>query len=96
MISQDGQQGLARELARMNLPANIYTAVVLEGGPAQPAALPAPARRCPCAIRNPRLCRGDLQSWWPIGCRLPMRAFEDYRMGGATLSAKALDCIRGC
>ena len=25
MISQDGQQGLARELARMNLPANIYT-----------------------------------------------------------------------
>lgn len=25
MISTDGQQGLARELARMNLPANIYT-----------------------------------------------------------------------
>ena len=25
MLSQDGQQGLARELARMNLPANIYT-----------------------------------------------------------------------
>ncbi len=25
MISQDGQLGLARELARMNLPANIYT-----------------------------------------------------------------------
>ena len=25
MISDDGQQGLARELARMNLPANIYT-----------------------------------------------------------------------
>lgn len=25
MISQDGQQGLARELARMNLPMNIYT-----------------------------------------------------------------------
>jgi thymidylate synthase (FAD) len=25
MMSQDGQQGLARELARMNLPANIYT-----------------------------------------------------------------------
>jgi thymidylate synthase (FAD) len=25
MISQDGQQGLARELARMNLPTNIYT-----------------------------------------------------------------------
>jgi len=25
MISQDGQAGLARELARMNLPANIYT-----------------------------------------------------------------------
>ena len=24
-MSQDGQQGLARELARMNLPANIYT-----------------------------------------------------------------------
>ena len=25
MLSQDGQQGLARELARMNLPTNIYT-----------------------------------------------------------------------
>ncbi|MEY3959586.1 MAG: hypothetical protein RIR14_239, partial [Pseudomonadota bacterium] len=25
MLSQDGQQGLARELARMNLPMNIYT-----------------------------------------------------------------------
>ena len=25
MISQKGQKGLARELARMNLPANIYT-----------------------------------------------------------------------
>ncbi len=25
MLSQDGQQGLARELARMHLPANIYT-----------------------------------------------------------------------
>ncbi|MGD1926487.1 MAG: FAD-dependent thymidylate synthase [Paracoccaceae bacterium] len=25
MLSQDGQQGLARELARMNLPANVYT-----------------------------------------------------------------------
>lgn len=25
MVSQDGQQGLARELARMNLPTNIYT-----------------------------------------------------------------------
>ena len=25
MLSQEGQQGLARELARMNLPANIYT-----------------------------------------------------------------------
>lgn len=45
MLSQDGQRGLARELARMNLPMNIYTQWVLKNRPAQPLSFPAPARR---------------------------------------------------
>jgi len=54
MISQDGQQGLARELARMNLPANIYT------------------HRCTCPVRNPYLCRRDVQNRGRLGAlRLP-------------------------
>ncbi len=36
-------------------------AVVLEGGPAQPVPLPAPAGGRPCAVRNPGLCRGDVR-----------------------------------
>jgi thymidylate synthase (FAD) len=36
--------------------------VVLEGRSAQPVPFLAPAGRCPCAIRNSRLCGRDLQS----------------------------------
>jgi thymidylate synthase (FAD) len=93
MISQEGQQGLARELARMNLPANIYTQwywkVDLHN-----------------LFHFLRL-RADAHAQWEIRvyaetiCKLvkdwvPLAygAFEDYRLGGVTLSARAMDCLR--
>ena len=44
-------------------------AMVLEGRSQQPSAFPVVARRCPCAIRNPRLCRRDLQRSSSAGAR---------------------------
>src|SRR6056297_1029491 len=67
--------------------------MVLEGRSAQPAAFPAPAGGCPRAIRNPGLCRRDLRHRRRLGARRH-KAFADYRMGGATLSSTALDCVR--
>lgn len=93
MISDDGQKGVARELARMNLPANIYTQwywkVDLHN-----------------LLHFLRL-RGDSHAQYEIrsyadAIRLVVAdwvpfayaAFEDYRLGGAALSATALDCVR--
>ena len=93
MLSQEGQQGLARELARMNLPANVYTQWYWK-----------------CDLHNLfhflRL-RADAHAQYEIRvyaeamCRIvadwvpaAYAAFEDYRLGGATLSAKGLECIR--
>jgi thymidylate synthase (FAD) len=93
MLSQDDQQGLARELARMNLPANVYTQWYWK-----------------CDLHNLfhflRL-RADSHAQYEIRvyaeaiCRIvadwvpaAYAAFEDYRMGGATLSARGVECIR--
>jgi thymidylate synthase (FAD) len=93
MLSQDGQQGLARELARMNLPMNIYTQWYWKTD-----------------LHNLfhflRL-RADTHAQYEIrvyaeaiaACTkdwVPMAyaAFEDYRMGGATLSAKAIAVLK--
>ncbi len=93
MISDDGKQGLARELARMNLPANIYTQwywkVDLHN-----------------LFHFLRL-RADMHAQYEIRVYadaiakvvadwVPAAygAFEDYRMGGENLSAQALDCVR--
>ena len=67
--------------------------VVLEDRPAQPAALPAAARRRARPVRDPRLRRGDAgdgRRWVPI----TYEAFVDHRLGGAQLSAKALAVVR--
>ncbi|GKY90217.1 FAD-dependent thymidylate synthase [Sinisalibacter aestuarii] len=93
MISQDGQQGLARELARMNLPANIYTQwywkvdlhnlfhfLRLRADPHAQYEIRVYAEAIAAVVSD----------WVPFA----YRAFEDYRMGGATLSATALDCVR--
>ncbi|MHA6346898.1 FAD-dependent thymidylate synthase [Roseivivax sp. CAU 1761] len=93
MISTEGQQGLARELARMNLPANVYTQwywktdlhnllhfLRLRADSHAQYEIRVYAEAIAEMVRD----------WVPAA----FRAFEDYRMGGATLSATALSCIR--
>ncbi|PRY94646.1 thymidylate synthase (FAD) [Hasllibacter halocynthiae] len=93
MLSTDGQQGLARELARMNLPASVYTQwywkVDLHN-----------------LLHFLRL-RADAHAQWEIRayadaiCRmvadwvpLTWAAFEDYRLGGVQLSAAGVTCLK--
>ena len=93
MISQDGQSGLARELARMNLPANIYTQWYWKvdlHNLFHFLRLRADAHaQYEIRVYAEEICK-LVADWVPFA----YRAFEDYRMGGATLSATALDCIR--
>ncbi len=93
MIGHEGQQGLARELARMNLPANIYTQLYWK---VDLHNLFHFLRRRADAhaqyeirVYAEEICR-LVADWVPAA----YGAFEDYRMGGATLSGKALDCVR--
>ena len=93
MLSQDGQQGLARELARMNLPANIYTQwywkvdlhnlfhfLRLRADPHAQYEIRVYAEAIAACVRD----------WVPLA----YAAFEDYRMGGTTLSAKAIAVLK--
>ena len=93
MISQDGQQGLARELARMNLPANIYTQWYWKvdlHNLLHFLRLRADAHaQYEIRVYAEEMCK-IVADWVPAA----YRAFEDYRMGGATLSSGALDCVR--
>ena len=93
MLSQDGQQGLARELARMNLPANIYTQwywkvdlhnlfhfLRLRADPHAQYEIRVYAEAIASCVKD----------WVPLA----YAAFEDYRMGGVTLSAKAISVLK--
>ncbi len=98
MLSQarpDGtpQQGLARELARMNLPASIYTQwywkvdlhnlfhfLRLRADPHAQYEIRVYAETIAACVAD----------WVPLA----WAAFQDYRLGGATLSGKALACLR--
>ena len=93
MLSQDGQQGLARELARMNLRDNIYTQwywkvdlhnlfhfLRLRADPHAQYEIRVYAEAIAKVVAD----------WVPLA----YAAFEDYRMGGVTLSSKAVDCVR--
>ncbi len=93
MLSQDGQQGLARELARMNLPMNIYTQwywktdlhnlfhfLRLRADTHAQYEIRVYAEAIAACVRD----------WVPIA----FGAFEDYRMGGLTLSAKAIAVLK--
>ena len=93
MLSQDGQQGLARELARMNLPANIYTQwywkvdlhnlfhfLRLRADPHAQYEIRVYAEAIAACVKD----------WVPLA----YAAFEDYRMGGVTLSAKAIEVLK--
>ncbi|MEM6386942.1 MAG: FAD-dependent thymidylate synthase [Pseudomonadota bacterium] len=93
MIGQEGQQGLARELARMNLPANIYTQWYWKvdlHNLFHFLRLRADAHaQYEIRVYADEICR-LVKDWVPYA----YAAFEDYRLGGATLSGKALDCVR--
>ncbi|WP_425041166.1 FAD-dependent thymidylate synthase [Primorskyibacter sp. S187A] len=93
MISQDGQDGLARELARMNLPANVYTQWYWKvdlHNLLHFLRLRADAHaQYEIRVYADAICE-MVKDWVPFA----YKAFEDYRMGGATLSAGALDCLR--
>ncbi len=93
MLSQDGQQGLARELARMNLPANIYTQWYWKvdlHNLFHFLRLRADAHaQYEIRVYAEAIC-AVVADWVPIA----YGAFSDYRLGGATLSAKAMDCLR--
>ena len=93
MLSQDGQQGLARELARMNLPANIYTQwywkvdlhnlfhfLRLRADPHAQYEIRVYAEAIAACVKD----------WVPLA----FGAFEDYRMGGVTLSSKAIAVLK--
>ena len=93
MISQEDQKGLARELARMNLPANIYTQwywkVDLHNLLHFLRLRADSHAQFEIRVYADEICK-LVSDWVPFA----YAAFEDYRLGGATLSSKALDCIK--
>lgn len=93
MISDDGQQGLARELARMNLPANIYTQwywkVDLHNLLHFLRLRSDSHAQYEIRVYADEICK-IVADWVPYA----YAAFEDYRMGGATLSKTSLDVMR--
>ncbi|MCV2868193.1 FAD-dependent thymidylate synthase [Defluviimonas sp. WL0002] len=93
MLSQDGQKGLARELARMNLPANVYTQWYWKvdlHNLFHFLRLRADAHaQYEIRAYAETMC-GIVKDWVPLA----YAAFEDYRMGGATLSAKGVEVLK--
>ena len=93
MLSQDGQQGLARELARMNLPMNIYTQWYWKTDLHNLfhfLRLRADAH----AQYEIRVYAEAIAAMTADWVPLAYAAFEDYRMGGVTLSSKAIDVLK--
>ena len=93
MISVEGKQGLARELARMNLPTNIYTQwywkVDLHNLLHFLRLRADTHAQYEIRVYADEICK-LVADWVPFA----FSAFQDYRMGGVTLSSKALDCVR--
>jgi thymidylate synthase (FAD) len=93
MLSQDGQKGLARELARMNLPANVYTQWYWKvdlHNLFHFLRLRADAH-AQYEIRTyaDTMC-GIVRDWVPFA----YAAFEDYRLGAVQLSAKGVEVLK--
>ncbi|WP_424965416.1 FAD-dependent thymidylate synthase [Dinoroseobacter sp. S375] len=93
MLNQDGQQGLARELARMNLPANIYTQWYWKvdlHNLFHFLRLRADAHaQYEIRVYADAICE-MVKDWVPAA----YGAFEDYRMGAVQLSATGVDCLK--
>ncbi|WP_164659944.1 FAD-dependent thymidylate synthase [Tropicibacter sp. Alg240-R139] len=93
MISQEGQQGLARELARMNLPANIYTQwywkVDLHNLFHFLRLRADSHAQYEIRVYAEAIC-DIVADWVPAA----YKAFEDYRLGSVSMSAQMVDCMR--
>lgn len=93
MLSQDGQQGLARELARMNLPANVYTQWYWKvdlHNLFHFLRLRADAHaQYEIRVYAETMCR-IVKDWVPLA----YAAFEDYRLGGVQMSAKGVEALK--
>jgi thymidylate synthase (FAD) len=93
MISDEGQDGLARELARMNLPANIYTQwywkVDLHNLFHFLRLRADSHAQYEIRVYADAICK-VVADWVPAA----YSAFEDYRMGGANLSGKGVECLK--
>lgn len=93
MLSQEGQQGLARELARMNLPANIYTQwywkVDLHNLFHFLRLRADSHAQYEIRIYAEKICE-LVRDWVPAA----YGAFEEYRLGAETVSQTGLEVIR--
>ncbi|MDP3859986.1 MAG: FAD-dependent thymidylate synthase [Phaeovulum sp.] len=93
MLSQEGQKGLARELARMNLPMNTYTQWYWKTDLHNLfhfLRLRADTH-AQYEIRVYAEKMGEItKAWVPLA----YGAFEDYRLGGMTLSARAKEVLQ--
>ena len=93
MLSQEGQQGLARELARMNLPANIYTQWYWKVDLHNLFHF--------LRLRADAHAQYEIRAYAEAICTITRdwvphayAAFEDYRLGGLQLSAKGVEALK--
>lgn len=93
MLSQDGQQGLARELARMNLPANVYTQwywkVDLHNLLHFLRLRADPHAQYEIRVYAETIC-DIVADWVPAA----FAAFRDYRLNAVNLSAQAAAVLK--
>ena len=88
-----GRQGLARELARMNLTLNTYTQWYWKcdlHNLLHFLSLRADAHAQYEIRAYAEAMLGTVEAWVPIACQ----AFRDYRLGAVTLSAQMLAAVR--
>ena len=88
-----GKKGLARELARMNLPANVYTQWYWKVDLHNLFHF--------LRLRADTHAQYEIRAYAQLMCEivrdwvpLAYGAFEDYRLGGATLSGKAVEVLK--
>lgn len=93
MLSQDGQQGLARELARMNLPANIYTQWYWKVDLHNLLHF--------LRLRADSHAQYEIRAYADLMCEIvadwvpaAFAAFRDYRMDAVSLSAQGAEALR--
>ncbi|WP_111431010.1 FAD-dependent thymidylate synthase [Rhodobacteraceae bacterium DSL-40] len=93
MLSTEGKQGLARELARVNLPANIYTQwywkVDLHNLFHFLRLRADPHAQYEIRVYAQAICE-VVKDWVPAA----YAAFEDYRLNAVAFSGKGMDCLR--